>query len=96
MEVLARLHIAACLMLLLATAIVDAASDEANPPSAAHSEYEIKGAMLYNFTKFIEWPEGVLGETGAPLIVGVLGNDGFGHALDGVLRGRAFMGTPSR
>jgi hypothetical protein len=49
-------------------------------PGAAHAldatEYQVKAAYLYNFTRFIEWP----GTDGA-FRVCVLGSDPFGEAL---------------
>jgi hypothetical protein len=94
MDVLARRHIVGYLIMLLAAGILWAAADGERLSSAAHGEYEIKGAMLYNFTKFIEWPEGALGEASAPLVVGVLGNEGFGVLLDVALRDKNIYGHP--
>lgn len=58
------------------------------------SEYAVKAAFLYNFTKFVEWPSGAFGESSAPLIVGVLGQDPFGGALDQILQGKTVNGRP--
>jgi len=64
------------------------------PPSPpGYSEEEIKSAMLYNFTKFVEWPAGVLG-SGAPLVIGVLGGDPMIPVLEAVLRDKAVFGHP--
>jgi hypothetical protein len=38
----------------------------------APGEYEIKGAFLFNFAKFVEWPDAVLGKAD-PIRIGVLG-----------------------
>jgi hypothetical protein len=47
------------------------------PPSLGQpsnpSEYQVKAAFLYNLTKFIEWPQGVLDDPAAPFNIGVLG-----------------------
>jgi len=94
MDVLACRHIIGCLILLLAAGISRAAADGTALPSTAHGEYEIKVAMLYNFTKFVEWPQGALGEAGTPLLVGVLDNDGFGLLLDVALRNKNIYGHP--
>jgi YfiR/HmsC-like len=45
------------------------------------SEYQVKAAFIFNFAKFIEWPSDAFGEGGA-LLVGVIGDDPFGGALD--------------
>lgn len=70
------------------------ASDADSPSSAAHSEDEIKSAMVYNFTKFVEWPAGALGEAGAPLVVGVLGSDALVPVLEAALRDKTANGHP--
>ncbi|HEY4002001.1 MAG TPA: YfiR family protein [Candidatus Xenobia bacterium] len=46
---------------------------------AAAREYEIKAAFIYNFALFIEWPPGLMQGN---LVVGVLGHDDYGDALD--------------
>jgi len=46
------------------------------------TEYEIKAAFLYNFGKFVEWPEETLRDPEAPFIIGILGQDPFGKILD--------------
>ncbi len=46
-------------------------------------EYRIKAAMLYNFTRFIQWPAGGQNAAGQ-MAVCVLGQDPFGEALDAV------------
>ena len=57
-------------------------------------EYQIKAAFLYNFAKFIEWPAEAFTESCAPLIVGVIGNDPFGSALDQTMSGKTINGRP--
>lgn len=49
---------------------------------AQPTEYEVKAAFLYNFMKFIEWPAESLANT--TIIVGVLGEDPFGTAIDAI------------
>jgi hypothetical protein len=51
------------------------------------AEYELKAAFLYNFIKFTEWPAADLGKSDDPFIIGVLGKDPFGGALDKVVGG---------
>ena len=49
------------------------------------SEYELKAAFLYNFAKFVEWPVGAFSDQGAPIVVGVVGDDPFNGSLDSVV-----------
>ena len=86
---------AGCLAPLLMAGISLAAEDAAESPlGAAHSEYEIKSAMLYNFTKFVEWPGSALGEGGGPVVVGVLGDDALAPVLAAALRDKTVHGHP--
>jgi hypothetical protein len=71
--------------LLLALLIPSATGAE------AASEYEIKAAFLYNFTRFVEWP----GEPAAgPFCIGIAGQDPFRGALDAIVKARSTGGRP--
>ncbi len=48
----------------------------------APSDREAKANFLMNFAEFVEWPEGAFASPTAPIIVGVIGADPFGVALD--------------
>ncbi len=66
--------------------------------SAAHAEYskvreyKIKAAFLYNFAKFVEWPDGALKDTGETINLYVLGEDPFGAVLDKGIEGKSVNG----
>ncbi|CAK0764814.1 conserved exported hypothetical protein [Gammaproteobacteria bacterium] len=63
-----------CLLSSLLLSVSGVAAANAAP----YSEYEVKAAFLYNFTKFVEWPA-----TASPsLTLCVLNQDPFGPALD--------------
>jgi len=71
------------------------AAQAADPPLAPeHSAYEIESAMWYNFTKFVEWPGSALGVNGAPVAVGVQGDDGLFRVLQAALREKNVYGHP--
>ncbi len=55
---------------------------------------KVKAAYLYNFAKFIEWPEAALGHEGAPFVIGVLGEDPFGQRLDDTVKGKEIAKRP--
>jgi hypothetical protein len=63
---------------------------QTNPPG----EYEIKAAFLFNFAKFIDWPNGTFASSQSPITICVLGKDPFGHALDDNLRGKMIGDQP--
>lgn len=56
----------------------------ANGAAADDKADQIKTAFLYNFTKFIEWPN-----AGGSFVVGVVGDDAFGKAVAAALNGKA-------
>ena len=45
------------------------------------SEYEVKAAFLFNFAKFVEWPDSAFPDTSAPLSICILGDAPFGEAF---------------
>jgi hypothetical protein len=75
------------LALVLTARLIAAAHPDAPP-----DEYQVKAAFLYNFAKFVEWPEGAFENQSESLEVCVLGNDPFGHALDEAVGGKKIDG----
>jgi len=55
-------------------------------------EYDLKAVLLFNLTRFVEWPPGALPDPDAPLIIGILGRDPFGKTLDDVVREETYGG----
>lgn len=58
---------------------------------AQESEYMIKAAFLYNFSKFVDWPEGSFKDDLSPIRLFILGADPFGNTLDSI-RDKAVKG----
>ena len=56
-------------------------------PAAAPGEYQVEAVFLLHFTQFVEWPQESFGGPHAPFVIGVLGRDPFGPALDAAVRG---------
>jgi hypothetical protein len=71
-----RIKSVALAALCIALALGVAAQVEAEP-----QEYSVKAAFIYNFTKFVEWPED-LSAGDSPFVIGILGEDPFGGVLD--------------
>jgi hypothetical protein len=65
-------------------------ADAAEP--AVTKEQQVRAAFLYNFTKFVEWPEEKFADTNAPIVIGVLGRNPFGSALTDTVRDRKVNG----
>jgi hypothetical protein len=49
-------------------------------------EYQVKGAFLLNFTKFVDWPPQVFEGPGAPIAICIVGQNPFGPLLDRAAR----------
>jgi uncharacterized protein DUF4154 len=73
-----------CLGTALLAAVAAPALESADAPRP--SEYEVKAAFLYNFAKFVRWPDD--DPAGRTFVVGVLGKDPFGDALDRTFSGK--------
>jgi len=71
------------LLLLLATVATAAPTP---------SEYQVKAVFLFNFTQFVDWPADSFADGRAPFVIGVLGHDPFGSALDEAVRGETVNG----
>lgn len=45
--------------------------------SQQYTEYEVKTAYIYNFVKFVKWPNIAFENDNTPFIIGIYGNDPF-------------------
>ncbi len=84
----------ACLVVLLAIAAARGVPG-AQENTRVSREYQVKAAILFNFVKFVEWPAEAFADNPSTLILGVLGEDPFGPALESVdgktLQGRTIV-----
>lgn len=55
-------------------------------------EYQLKAAFLFNFTQFVEWPGNSFSSDQAPMVIGILGKDPFGHYLEEIVAGEKING----
>ena len=55
-------------------------------------EYQVKAAFLFNFAKFVEWPEHAFADSTAPIVIGIIGVDPFGNDLDSMVVGQTIRG----
>jgi hypothetical protein len=74
--------------------LLAAAAGTVAAPSGPPNEYALKSVFLYNFCRFIDWPEFAFGSPNEPLVIGVLGADPFGSMLEEAVRGERFRGRP--
>lgn len=57
-------------------------------------EYQVKGAFLFHFSQFVDWPTSAFSAPSDPFVIGILGEDPFGTFLDDLVRGETVMGHP--
>lgn len=49
-------------------------------------EHDLKAVLLFNLTRFVEWPPAAFADPEAPFVIGILGHDPYGKVLDEVVR----------
>ena len=69
-----------CVLVLLGCLLISNAYPESQ--SAQYKEYEVKAAFMYNFLKFVDWPEEKTAKTGSQIVICIIGQDPFGGAAD--------------
>jgi hypothetical protein len=57
-------------------------------------EYQVKAAFLYNFGKFVSWPDTNFDRPDAPLVIGVLGGNPFHDDLKNMIVDKTINGHP--
>ena len=69
-------------------------TDQIAPPGTAtiNREYKIKGAFLYHFLSYIDWPNEAFKAPDSPLVIGIFGEDPFGHILDKIADSKQIEG----
>ena len=59
-------------------------------------EYRLKGAFLFHFAQFVEWPSNALTSTDGSLIFCVVGEGPFHGDLEGTVQGKSVAGRTVR
>ena len=57
-------------------------------------EYAVKGAFLYKFLPFVEWPGSAFASPNSPIAICLLGDDPFGAGLDKTVAEQRISGHP--
>lgn len=55
-------------------------------------EVQVKAALIFNFSKFIDWPPDSFANDTSPIDIGIVGNDPFGRVLDEAVEGQVVHG----
>ena len=58
------------------------------------SETQVKALFLFNFTKYVEWPESAFASPTAPLTIGLLGDTELAEPLRALVAGKTVNGHP--
>ncbi|HEV3410561.1 MAG TPA: YfiR family protein [Chthoniobacterales bacterium] len=64
--------------------------------AALPNEYALKSVFLYNFCRFIDWPDAAFSSPNDPIVIGIFGEDPFGPLLDEAVQGEKFHGRSIR
>ncbi|HEY2615097.1 MAG TPA: YfiR family protein [Chthoniobacterales bacterium] len=62
----------------------------------SQNEYALKSVFLYNFCRFIDWPDSAFSSASEPLIIGIVGEDPFGSLLTEAVEGEKYHDRPIR
>jgi hypothetical protein len=58
----------------------------------APSRAQLEAAYLYKFLPYVEWPAQSFESADSPFVIGILGSDPFGRALDDLVAGEKIKG----
>ena len=61
---------------------------------AAPTAQQVEAVFLFYFSQFVDWPPRAFADGRAPIVIGVLGADPFGGALDQAVAGEQVNGRP--
>lgn len=85
---------------LVAAVLAISASSAAVVPALAQDvvlqqrEYNVKAVSIYAFGRYVTWPESVFADATSPFVIGVLGGNPFGDALDRIAAKKTLVGRP--
>jgi hypothetical protein len=76
-----RLKFYIFIFLLIGMQVIPAGAQDKSDSDLGR-EYQIKAAFVYNFIKFVDWPEGKTGDQNESVIIGIIGKDPFGDSFE--------------
>jgi hypothetical protein len=60
--------------------------------NAGLSEYQVKAAIVFNLTKYVDWPPATFAGNDSPLVLGILGQDNFGDDFKRMVEDKTING----
>jgi hypothetical protein len=67
-------------------------AEPTNAPRVLATEYQLKAVFLFNFVQFVEWPASAHATKVSPIVIGIVGENLFGDALDDAVKGEKVGG----
>jgi hypothetical protein len=64
------------------------------PVLAEPTEQQVKAALIFNITRFVEWPAAAFRSPLAPMVVAIMGQDDVSDVLEPMLLGKSVNGHP--
>jgi hypothetical protein len=86
----------ACAMVVVTLIASTNWQSPAKAQSEGLAEYEVKAAFLFNFSKFVDWPESSFADARAPIVLGIVGDNPFGDDLRNIVNGQVVKGRSIR
>ena len=81
-----------CRRLAVIVLLICAVSSVGRAQSSAAGEAHLRAAILYNLTRFVDWPAWKLGDAQKPFVVGVVGDNAIAGELNDQVRGKQVQG----
>jgi len=57
-------------------------------------EYQVKSVFLFNFAKFVKWPDSVFSDSQSPFYICIIGDDPFKQTIDITIENEIVKGHP--
>jgi hypothetical protein len=80
--------------LLAALAVMSRLTLHAQDSGTSQREYNVKAVSLYAFGRYVTWPDSAYESADSPVVIGVLGGNPFGDALDQIAAKKTLNGRP--
>jgi len=61
-------------------------------PGQSATEYQVKAGYLFNFLKFVEWPDDSFTHTQSKWVIGIVGDSPVGNQLSKLAEGKNILG----
>jgi hypothetical protein len=74
-------------LVILAVILAGFSGIRVSAAEAVSPEYQLKAVFLWRLSQFVQWPSGTFTDAESPLVIGVIGENPFGDALEVAVQG---------